>query len=181
MTTILLPWQHRPHKFDSTFWITSASTFASWLWDTTFSSTNGRFRVEDSEFTTPHRPQWVAASGCVWLEVNCGRRPVLHLSLPERPPSPLGPSPSWCVAVEGLDVGPRQLSLPFTPSCSLLWSSHLINSHCTSHWNFPFSIFCHSPRQPIPRVHRVPHVPRPSLCHHQHTASLTPTTRQVVP
>lgn len=119
---------------------------------------------------------------CVWLEVNCGRRPVLHLSLPERPPSPLGPSPSWCGAVEGLDVGRQQLSPPFTPSCSLLWSSHLINSHCTSHWNFPFSIFCHSPRQPIPprppRPPRPPSFPPPPPTH---TASLAPTTRQVVP
>lgn len=147
-----------------------------------FSSNNGRFKSV-AQWIYKVKPYTVGCCErvCVRLEVNCGRRPVLHLSLPERPPSPLGPSPSWCVAVEGLDVGLQQLSLPFTPSCSLLWSSHLINSHCTSHWNFPFSIFCHSPRQPIPRVHHVPHVPRPSPCHHQHTASLTPTTRQVGP
>lgn len=35
-------------------------------------------------------------------------------------------------------------------SPSLLWSSHLITSHCTSHWNFPFSIFSPSLQQPPP-------------------------------
>lgn len=40
---------------------------------------------------------------------------------------------------------------------SLLWSSHLINSDCTSHRNFPFSIFCHPPCLiPTPTTQRPP-------------------------
>lgn len=60
----------------------------------------------------------------------------------------LGPSASWYAAVEELYVELQQLSALSLLLWSLLCSSHLIND-CTSHRNFPFSIFCH-PMEPIP-------------------------------
>lgn len=96
---------------------------------------------------------------CVRVEVNCIHPPPEHPSLPPSLPSSMaslvrgppvasgGPQSqlaccsrrAWCGAPAAV------CSLRPFLLWSLLCSSHLINNDCTSHKNFPFSIFCHPP------------------------------------
>lgn len=91
----------------------------------------------------------VKQSGSVSVEVNCCGWPS---------PEDEWSGGAWCgAAVAVCSIRPFLL-------WSLLCSSHLINNDCTSHWNFPFSIFCHHPPQLAPTTQLPPDQQQDKWC-----------------